>query len=496
MPTVPLARVMDSERLPTIPAVAVRILDLVQRPDVSIEDLGETIAADPALAARVLRTANSGFYGRPRSVTRMRDAILVLGLRTVKTLALGFSLVGDLRSHGGKGIDHTWLWQRSLLSATIARTLSHRAGKRVDDEAFLGGLLHMLGIIALEQALGDEYAAVGAKAGSDVAALTRAETQRFGIDHARVGGALAERWSLPPELVDAIRFAQSPEEAPEPSRTIARCVYAAGQAADLMLGAGGAPAHLSRFRECCAHWFGLSNDEVETLLASAVADSAALSATLELPETQISAPEVLARANEALIMLSLEAERENASLKDEREQLITRASTDSLTGLANRRHFHEFLEEHFRLSIRYGTPMSLVLMDLDRFKSLNDSYGHPAGDEVLRQVASLLKQLMRDADMVARYGGEEFAIVLPSTPIDGAVQSAERVRAALEAKVIVIEGEEIRLTASFGVGAYRVDPLMTPDWLIKETDLALYEAKAAGRNVVRAFGQEARATAA
>ena len=495
MPTAPLARVMDSERLPTIPAVAVKIVDLVQRPDVSIELLGETIAADPALAARVLRTANSGFYGRPRSVTRIRDAILVLGLRTVKTLALGFSLVGDLRGHGGKGVDHTWLWQRSLLTATIGRTLSARAGKRVDDEAFLGGLLHMLGIIALEQALGDEYDAVGQKAGPDVIALAKAESKRFGIDHPRVGAALGERWNLPSELVDAIRYAPSPEEAPEASRTIARCVFAAGQAADLMLGGGSSPAHLAKFRKCCAEWFGCSKNEVEDIIASAVADCAALSATLDIPETDVSAPEVLARANEALIQLSLEAERENVGLKNEREQLITRASTDGLTGLANRRHFHEFLEEHFRLSIRYGTPLSLFMMDLDRFKVLNDSYGHPAGDEVLREVASLLKSLMRDADLVARYGGEEFVVVLPSTPIDGAFQSAERVRVALEARRILVDGHEIRVTASFGVGAYRADPLMTPDWLIKETDLALYEAKAAGRNLVRAYGDESRAAA-
>ena len=495
MPTAPLARVMDSERLPTIPAVAVRIVDLVQRPDVSIDVLGETIAADPALAARVLRTANSGFYGRPRSVTRIRDAILVLGLRTVKTLALGFSLVGDLRGHAGKGVDHTWLWQRSLLTATIGRTLSARSGKRIDDEAFLGGLLHMLGVIALEQALGDEYDAIGKKVGPDITALSKAESKRFGIDHPRVGAALAERWNLPSELVAAIRYSLTPDQAPEDARTIARCVYAAAQAADLMLGAGGSPAHLSRFRKCCSEWFGCSREDVDDIVASAVADCAALAASHYIPETEVSAPEVLARANEALILLSLEAERENIGLKNEREQLITRASTDSLTGLANRRHFHEFLEEHFRLSIRYGTPMSMFLMDLDRFKVLNDSFGHPAGDEVLRQVAQLLKSLMRDADLIARYGGEEFAVVLPSTPLDGAVQSAERVRAALESRRMLVDGHDIRVTASFGVSAYRPDPLMTPDWLIKETDLALYEAKASGRNLVRAHGEHSRLSA-
>lgn len=488
MPGSPLERIMHSDRLPTIPAVAVRVIDLVQRPDVSLDELGAMIERDPALAARVLRMANSGFYGRPRSISRVRDAVLVLGLRTVKTLALGFTLVADLRAREGVGIDHTWLWQRSLYAAIVARAVAGRAGLRIGDEAFLGGLFHLLGVIALESALGDEYRDVAAEAGRDIALLRVRELERFGVDHSRVGAALAERWNLPPTLVDAVRHAGDPSRAPLETAQLVMCVHAGAAGADVIL--GDRPGEqLAALRTACER-LGVAPGAAEELVAAALADGAALAATFDIPASCLEPGEVLARANEALLRLTIESERENAALQAEREQLIQQASTDVLTGVANRRHFHEFLEEHFRLAARYGTPLSLFLADLDRFKALNDTYGHLTGDEVLRAVAARMKSVLRDADLLARFGGEEFVVVLPSTPLEGAIQSAERVREAIAARPVEVAGQEIPVTASFGVSAYRADALMTPEWLIKEADLALYEAKRAGRNCVRAAGDE------
>lgn len=484
----PLERILQSERLPTIPAVAVQVIDLVQRPEISLDELGRIIERDPALAARVLKTANSGFYGRPRAVSRVRDAILVLGLRTVKTLALGFTLVGDLHRRGMEGIDHTWLWQRSIFAGTIARAAAQRAHPRLADEAFLGGLFHLLGVIALEAALGDQYQTVAAAAGRDVALLRAHETDRFGTDHARVGAALAERWNLPAALIDAIRYSAEPDAAPLETARLAACVAAGCSGADVILGdePGG---RLVAYRACCQK-LGIGEDDADAMIAAALADGATLGAMFDIPTSTLTAEEVMARANEALLRLTIEAEQENAALQAERQQLIQQASTDVLTGVANRRHFHEFLEEHFRLAARYGSPLSLFLVDLDRFKDLNDSYGHPAGDEVLKGVARRMRSVLRDADLLARFGGEEFVVVLPSTPLEGAIQSAERVREAIAGQPFEVDGQQISVTASFGVSAYRADALMTPEWLVKEADLALYEAKRAGRNCVRAAGDE------
>jgi len=155
------------------------------------------------------------------------------------------------------------------------------------------------------------------------------------------------------------------------------------------------------------------------------------------------------------------------------------ALTDGLTGVHNHRAFQEYLQQRFTEAHRYHQPLALILIDVDHFKQFNDTFGHQAGDEVLRQVAQILKYLTREADFVARYGGEEFAIVLPSTDLEGAVQLAERLRHA----IVNAEWVYRPVTASFGVAT--IQPWMTSrQQLIEAADRALYCAKATGRNRV------------
>ena len=482
-----LGRIIDSERLPTIPAVALQVIGLVQRPDAGIDELTTLIMRDPTLAARVLRTANSGFYGRSRSVTRVNEAVMVLGLRTVKTLALGFTLVDDLRAGAGNGLDHTWLWQRSILTAVLSRSVAARAAVDEQDDAFLGGLFSLLGVLAFESALGEEYLVAAAGAGRDCETLRELEQAAFGLDHGEVGEALAARWSLPPAVAAAVRFGIAPGLAPDGHRRVAMCVAAGAAGADVILG-DALPRRLMDFREIC-RVLDITADGAEELLTAGMAEAATLGDTLDIPGTTSSIEEVMTRANQALLQLTMEAERENAALQAERHELMAQASTDALTGIANRRHFQEFLAEHFRLAARYGSPLSLYMVDLDRFKALNDTHGHLAGDAVLCAVAATMKAHLREADLLARFGGEEFVVVLPSTALEGARQSAERLRAAIQDTPVMAGALAIRVTASFGVTAFRQDGLMTPEWLVKEADLALYEAKSGGRNRVCTAGE-------
>ncbi len=482
-----LTSLMESSRLPTIPAVAMEIIGLVQRPDIDIDLLSDTISRDPALAVRVLKTANSGFYGRPRSVSRLRDAVMVLGLRSVKTLALGFSLVGTMQKQAGRrGTDHTRIWQRSLLTATAARAVATRAGYSCSDEAFLGGLLHLIGVVALDQALGDEYRRLGEAAGDDLAKLRAIERTRYGFDHAEAGAALADKWNLPEALVTAIRMFPKPDNADRDFREIVRCVATAEAAADLVLG-DDAGAALSRFRWDCEQLFGIGAEDADELVTKFMADAEVLGAMLDVPGAAMNAEDVLAHAQEALLQLSLESERENAQLLADRERLTVEASTDALTGLANRRHLEEYLSEQFRISSRYGTPLSLIIFDIDFFKRVNDEHGHPVGDQVLREVAVVLQRTMREADLCARFGGEEFVAVLPATSIEGALDSAERVRVAVEKQAMLTAGGKLSVTISGGVSSYRCGEQPSHDWLLKEADMALYEAKRTGRNRIHRF---------
>ena len=166
------------------------------------------------------------------------------------------------------------------------------------------------------------------------------------------------------------------------------------------------------------------------------------------------------------------------------EEVSRRARTDGLTGLANRRHFDEQLRRVVAETDRFGGTCSLILVDLDHFKSINDRRGHEAGDLVLRHVAQVLSDAVRTVDLCARYGGEEIAVLLPQTTERGAAELAERLRSSLETRPVSYEGEQIHVTASFGVSTYPM-PVPYGDWLVLAADKALYKAKAAGRNCVK-----------
>ena len=164
-----------------------------------------------------------------------------------------------------------------------------------------------------------------------------------------------------------------------------------------------------------------------------------------------------------------------------------RASTDGLTGLANRRAFDEHLKRLLNETDRFGQPLALVLGDIDHFKRINDTWGHEAGDEVLRQVAVRLAECVRTVDVLARYGGEEIAVLLPQTTVAGATDLAGRLRHAVGSRPVKFKGEEIPVTASFGVASYP-DAVPAGDGLFRAADRALYEAKQAGRDCVRSTG--------
>ena len=160
------------------------------------------------------------------------------------------------------------------------------------------------------------------------------------------------------------------------------------------------------------------------------------------------------------------------------------AQKDELTTLYNRRAFFERGHHAFKQCKRFGHPTSMIMMDIDYFKRVNDDYGHSAGDDVLHSVACLVKSLVREIDIVARMGGEEFAFLLPETNIEDAAILAERLRSEVESLIVTNEGQEIGLTASFGVAMCN-DDISSVEALLRNADDALYVAKREGRNRMR-----------
>ena len=197
--------------------------------------------------------------------------------------------------------------------------------------------------------------------------------------------------------------------------------------------------------------------------------------------------EIQARAAAMLRIKNLQDQ-----LRSAKSQLEKLSVTDGLTGLFNHRHFEERLHIEFRRAQRYSDPVALIMLDLDHFKDINDRYGHPFGDRVLRGTGELITTSIRDPDICARYGGEEFAIILPKAHLQGSVAVAERVQREMGQKAYVFEGGEVgrsksvevRVTASIGIALYPSKDVNSPEVLVKFADQALYRAKRDGRNRV------------
>ena len=170
--------------------------------------------------------------------------------------------------------------------------------------------------------------------------------------------------------------------------------------------------------------------------------------------------------------------------KELEAELVRLAEIDGLTEILNRRSFMERSAMELKRAFRHRTPTSLLIIDIDHFKNVNDTYGHHVGDEVLRSLARRLADGLRREDLLGRIGGEEFAALLPQTDLEGALLAAERLRLAVESMVVPCDGWEIRITVSIGASLQEAERVQDLERLLKSADSALYAAKQNGRNRV------------
>ena len=167
------------------------------------------------------------------------------------------------------------------------------------------------------------------------------------------------------------------------------------------------------------------------------------------------------------------------------EKTQRQAATDGLTGLVNHRTFYEVLEKELWRSRRYGGQISMIMIDIDNLKKINDNYGHRVGDKVIRQISVKIKECIRQIDIAARYGGDEFTVILPNTSLADAIIVAERMVNAVSNCPVTWKGEQIAVSISVGLGQYDAD--ISPEDIASRSDHALYTAKQEGKNTVRVF---------
>ncbi|MDB4973929.1 MAG: diguanylate cyclase [Myxococcaceae bacterium] len=493
-----LVKLEACRTLPTLPAVATEVVRLSRSDDTNAGELSLVVSRDPAIATKLLSTASSPiFLTRAGMPTTVQQAVMRLGANTVMTLALSFSLA---RLRGTQvTFDYSRFWKRALLSGTAARAVAVFTNCN-PDEAFLAGMFQDIGILALHEALGAPYSDLLASVGTDHLRLERMERESLGVDHREVGAWLAARWKLPPYLEHSTRGSHNPESVSGPGAFPAhtRAVALSSYIAEIWLGSIDRQEATRQSAECARLWLNMSGETFTKVLVDVSRALPELSRLFEIPVDEQAMASVVDEARDALVRVSLknaqtaiQAEHHVHKLAKQKEEAESQARRDALTGLFNRGHFDAQLRVSFDSAVELGRPLSIIFVDVDHFKSVNDKHGHQAGDSVLQSVGKVILRCVRQLDIPVRYGGEEFAIILPATDRAGSKIAAERLRKALEKQEMMVGGgRAISVTASFGVATMdeKFQPNSASD-LVKAADDCVYAAKHAGRNRVVSHGE-------
>jgi two-component system cell cycle response regulator len=612
--------------LPSPKGAALAIIRLTQKDGVSLGDLAHAIKADPAFVGRLIKAANGiNMIGR-RPIVSVHDALTVLGVPAVRSLALGFSLVSEYSSGKCRNFDYGRFWSHSLVCAIALQSLAQRTRAVPAEEAFSIGLLARIGELALATLFPEEYSAVLAellaKPDSHKAEL---EHRAFVMTHSELTAAMLLDWGIPKMFAEPAFHHETPDEAhfAEGSRQYA-LTYALALAelvADICLAADAARRSsmpqlfmlgsklsldgetltvicdrvirdwqewgallkiktqpVPSFEELAKPVSGTSaeaasdgrlrvlvvDDEASTraLLRALLTDMGhevfeacdgreafdralelrphimiidwmmpemdGIELTRSLRQTKQGAsiyvllltsfedddrlveafecgvddymakplrPRVLAarlRAGQRLIELQRAIERDSEEIRRFASELAVTnrrlqeaALTDTLTGFPNRRYAMERFQQEWASATRSKRPLSCMIIDLDKFKAINDTYGHDVGDSALKQIAAALKSALRSPDVICRVGGDEFLVICPDTTLAAAVAAAERIRKAADAVPVV--SDMLRLHGSVSIGvAMREESMVDIDALIKRADQGVYVSKQQGRNCVSA----------
>jgi diguanylate cyclase (GGDEF)-like protein len=602
-----------AERLPSPSGTALLIMQMVQKETTSTQQLSELVKVDPALTSRILSFANSPAFGARRPIAAVNDAVIMMGIQSVRNFALSLSLINNNRGSHCPSFDYDTYWAQALAMAVAIAGIAARERTATPEEAFTLGLLSDIGKLALATAWSDIYGDCIRNAQGD--SLLQLERERFAIDHQELTLMLLLDWGLPRLFVDAlkisfelpvgetsrtIRFAEqlafarrvacycmadeqyrinllpnlqqealthnlkgdgfnefiddisqqwdvwgkmidiktdirlafpiddeAPNEAllgldillvdddPMMLARLSKQLIAAGHRVLVSRDGESALKHVLEHKPqlVIIDWRmkpmdGLtlsktlrsseigknlylimltsaeSEDDLVEAFDSGIDDFVTKPPSLRVLLARIRAGQRIIKLQQDVVEEKQQIQRFSSELAVANRQLKMMANTDVLTGLSNRRYALSRLEQEWDAAQRYNRPISVLMLDLDHFKSINDSLGHDAGDKVLSHCAMLIQTVCRSSDIACRLGGEEFLVIATNTEGATAFLLAERIRIAIETYQPKDVGLIRPITVSIGVAGSVGGK---PGWkeLIKQSDLALYQIKLESRNAVK-----------
>jgi two-component system cell cycle response regulator len=488
-----------STSIPAPPAALAKVIRVASDPNGSLQELGLVCSKDAGLTIELLRLANSPRMGFADQVRNVPQAVVALGYRTVRAHAVTYAIRSAMASITVAGFDIELFWEDSLRRAAVAQIIAELIDYEDPFEAFALGLCQDLGSVLLALRLPHLSPAIQALRQKPGQARVEAERVLSGRTHAEEFAQSQMAKMLPDDLTKAVQHHHDPVSSGSARiQALTQLATAADLVADVVQAW---PKEVCvAAAEQCLESLGVK-ETVAEVLDHVSERMLELSHDLQMDiGPQPTLEEVVADAQLAVLQMSQEHEQEAIRLEDllkkqeeatrkleeHNKKLLDMASKDPLTGMDNRRVFNRSMDTEIDRMKRYGDAFSLLVVDVDHFKRVNDTYGHPAGDKVLKELAARMKAALRDVDQIARLGGEEFGAILPSTSGTGARVAAERLRASVEGQPFAVDGLDLPITVSVGgVTIAKGSGITDADDIFTAADKAMYEAKNKGRNQVR-----------
>jgi diguanylate cyclase (GGDEF)-like protein len=485
--------------LPTLPTVAIRVLELCQRENLDLADIAKLVGNDPALAAKVLKTVNSPAFALRQEIRTLGHAVALLGVNAVRTLILSFTLLRDVRREQRAAL--ATYWKRSVLAGLAARELAAEIGYPSREEAFLAALLQDIGVLALRQ-LGDPiYNDLLESAAYDHERITAGERAAFECDHSEVGAWLVGRWRLPDRFRIAVSYSHRPwriePDLSEDLATLIRLTALSGSVADIWVrpDATGAAqrAHIEAakiFRalnlslEKVVHKIGAAIPELSNLFEIDLGSADKIAVVLE------QAHEALATASVEGVMALRSATPVGIPIvgtgRFKRKDISQ--ERDPVTGLPTRGWAEGYLQEQLRQAGQHGEPMGVMFAQVDRWAELTAELGPADSATLLQSVALCLGSRLRKHDVVAHEADGKFLFILPETTGAGVVVVAERTRKLVHREQQTLgKGRTVSATLSLGCATFEAGAGGTAGELLALAEEALQTAKRAGGDQVTAL---------
>lgn len=469
-----IAKIVNGENMPSPPTIAARLLDLVNQPDARIADITKVISADPKLSAKLIDYCNSPIVASARTVGSLQQAIPLLGMRTLRLLSLSFSVM-DTRGHAG--FPYEEFWRRSLATAIAAKLIAKQAEQNAD-ESFLLGLVFNIGAMGIGNAYTDALAERFELDELLDKLSTTVEREICGADRYEVGACLLEKWNFPQPMIDAL----ATYDPDEPNLTT-KLFLVSQLVGKLLLSSDPDNREIFGARKSAGEFLGIDEAQFDCLFDEMIAEWKGYETLFQFETIAFeSIHDLESRAKESMVQISLGMERTIREMSEQQQELRELALLDSLTQLKNRSAFDAEVFQVSNEFRRESKSFGLIIADIDHFKTFNDTYGHAAGDCVLREVAACLKHNCRQYDTVYRFGGEEFVVLVGDCDYESTLKVAERLRKAIEELQVDYGNNCLCVTTSMGicwVDRGRHDGFNS---LFEKADASLYEAKRKGRN--------------